>query len=290
MVAMNGGQSASDGVKACFFCHRSVPALLPFCPACGADLRAGWAATDTPRYASRTESKSTRPLPPLERVMSPSVPQDRRSPTPVVRRAIAGAAVGLVLLLLIALAVPNIGYLVPGGQTVNRVDQAAGGVLTPVAAAFGTIASPTSPAVATTFTTTAIASATAELAPTSPVVAATSSPTPTLVPTTAILSTLPTPVARAVLALLPSAVAGSPVSPPRAVVHVEYLNVRRDPSTRYPPLAVVMKGQTFDIVGRNAAGDWWQICCLADGRAGWVAAEMVTAEGGLEAVPVVPGE
>ena len=287
---MNMEQSVGDRVRACFSCQRFVPAPLRFCPACGADLRAGRATTATPMYAARAKAKSTGPLPPLELVMSPPVPQDGQSPALAARRGIMVGAAGLVLLLLIALAVPNIGRLVPAGQTVNRVGQAAESVLTTAATAFGPVLSPTHSAPATMIPGATDAAAAAEPATTFLAATATSAPTPTLVPTTAILSPLATSALTPALTLPPSAVSGSPMSPARAIVNVKYLNVRRDPSTRYPPLAVAVKGQTFNIVGRNAAGDWWQICCLPDGRAGWVATEMVTTEGALETVPVVPGE
>jgi hypothetical protein len=42
-------------------------------------------------------------------------------------------------------------------------------------------------------------------------------------------------------------------------------------------VGAVDNGQTFDIIGRNPAGDWWQFCCV-NGQEGWIFGELVSTE------------
>jgi hypothetical protein len=99
-------------------------------------------------------------------------------------------------------------------------------------------------------------------------------PTPTTTPTNA-----PSP--------MPSLTATpTPIPLPQAVIIVERLNVRVGPSTLYNVLDVVLIDEQFDIVGRNNAGDWWQICCF-NGERGWVFAESVTAVGDTADTPII---
>jgi hypothetical protein len=44
-------------------------------------------------------------------------------------------------------------------------------------------------------------------------------------------------------------------------------------------------GQQFEVTGRTAAGDWWQVCCVA-GQSGWVFGELATVTNG-DAAPIV---
>ena len=74
---------------------------------------------------------------------------------------------------------------------------------------------------------------------------------------------------------------------PHAIVQAESLNVRIGPGTTYPILGRVVAEDTLAIVGRNEAGDWWQVCCLEE-RTGWVAASLVEAHAAAE-VPVITG-
>jgi hypothetical protein len=48
----------------------------------------------------------------------------------------------------------------------------------------------------------------------------------------------------------------------------------------------LVAGQQLDIVGKNAAGDWWQVCCV-DGKQAWVTGSLVQAQGDLGTVSVV---
>ncbi len=61
-----------------------------------------------------------------------------------------------------------------------------------------------------------------------------------------------------------------------AVVQVVTLNVRQGPVTTFPVIGKLTQGSTVTVNGRNEAGDWWLICCTADGvTTGWVSAALV---------------
>ncbi|MBV7331113.1 SH3 domain-containing protein [Chloroflexi bacterium TSY] len=72
-------------------------------------------------------------------------------------------------------------------------------------------------------------------------------------------------------------------------------NVRSGPGLEYQVLTAASSGTTFDVVEKNDAGDWWQICCIeGDGNTdnaeepstlAWLADIVVTLEGDLETVP-----
>ena len=79
----------------------------------------------------------------------------------------------------------------------------------------------------------------------------------------------------------------TPTSPPVPFVTVssDKLNVREGPGTAYGRVGQVTKGQRLDIVGKNAAGDWWQVCCV-DGQQVWIVDRLVQAQGDLGNVKV----
>jgi hypothetical protein len=56
------------------------------------------------------------------------------------------------------------------------------------------------------------------------------------------------------------------------------VNVRSGPGTNYARIGQLKAGQSFDITGKNPAGDWWQFDF--NGRSGWVLKELVRASGG----------
>jgi len=72
---------------------------------------------------------------------------------------------------------------------------------------------------------------------------------------------------------------------PRLVINAPLVNVRTGPGTTYTVLTTVERGQTYDIVGKNAAGDWWRFCCINNEPA-WVTGELVTVAGAAELAPV----
>ena len=62
--------------------------------------------------------------------------------------------------------------------------------------------------------------------------------------------------------------------------------MREGPGTAYKRVGQVTKGQKLDIVGKNPAGDWWQVCCV-NGRQVWIIGRLVQAQGNLGSVQVV---
>jgi uncharacterized protein YgiM (DUF1202 family) len=73
--------------------------------------------------------------------------------------------------------------------------------------------------------------------------------------------------------------------PPRLVVTAPLANVRSGPGTTYTVLTTVERGQEYDIIGKNAAGDWWRFCCI-NGQPAWIINELVDVEGAVELAPV----
>jgi uncharacterized protein YgiM (DUF1202 family) len=74
---------------------------------------------------------------------------------------------------------------------------------------------------------------------------------------------------------------------PEALIRGNVVNVRTGPSTTYPAITKVFGEEIYDIVGRNEASTWWQICCPA-GRALWIYSGLVEATGPFAEVAVVP--
>lgn len=65
------------------------------------------------------------------------------------------------------------------------------------------------------------------------------------------------------------------------------VRVRGGPDTTYPVVGQARTGDVFAVVGRDEAGIWWQVCCLADGGRGWVRGDLGVVAGATESVPVV---
>jgi hypothetical protein len=64
----------------------------------------------------------------------------------------------------------------------------------------------------------------------------------------------------------------------------ENVNIRSGPGTSYPRLGSLEAGDVYEIVGKNAAGDWLEF--VYDGDAAWVTVDMVTTSGNMDAVEV----
>ncbi len=77
-----------------------------------------------------------------------------------------------------------------------------------------------------------------------------------------------------------------PLPTPFIVVHVEVLNGRRGPALTFPQIGQVERGAELMILGKTAVGDWWWVCCMAN-QPVWVPADAVTANGPLNAIPVL---
>jgi uncharacterized protein YraI len=70
------------------------------------------------------------------------------------------------------------------------------------------------------------------------------------------------------------------------------LNVRSGPGTGFPLLSALQASESVPIVGKNPAGDWWQVQ-LANGQVGWVFTQLVTVAGETAGVAVaanIPAE
>ena len=106
---------------------------------------------------------------------------------------------------------------------------------------------------------------------------------PTAAPPTATLPASPTP--------WPSPTPEPPTAPPPTptperpsfTVVEPLVNVRSGPGTNYPRIGQVRQGQTFEITGKNPAGDWWQF--NYNGQPAWIIGRLVSARA-TESVPV----
>ena len=68
----------------------------------------------------------------------------------------------------------------------------------------------------------------------------------------------------------------TPEAKPQFVVTQDIVNVRQGPGTTYGIVGSVNNGMTLDIIGKNDAGDWWQICCV-NGEPGWIFGQLGSA-------------
>lgn len=85
----------------------------------------------------------------------------------------------------------------------------------------------------------------------------------------------------------PTAEPPTPTATPVPVVIVpgEPVRARSGPGVTYDQVAELAAGTQFAIVGKNEAGDWWQVCCVAD-QPVWVLGELVDEQGALDAIAV----
>ena len=99
----------------------------------------------------------------------------------------------------------------------------------------------------------------------------------------------PAPVAAATTAPPEAPIAAAtatpaPVTAPQLTIASDAVNVRRAPSTDAELVGMVTAGEQFEVTGRTAAGDWWQVCCVA-GQPGWVFGALATVTNG-DAAPI----
>jgi hypothetical protein len=134
-----------------------------------------------------------------------------------------------------------------------------------------------------TFTPTIAAVAQPDVAP------ASVPPTPEAAPATATVAPTPDTAVADPVATEPAASPTPPVTPAAAeatlTVTDAAVNVRSGPGTGFDLVGLATAGDRFAVTGKSAAGDWWQICCLAD-QPGWVFGALATVANG-DAVPVV---
>ncbi len=117
-------------------------------------------------------------------------------------------------------------------------------------------------------------------------------PTPDWTPTPALAPTktpTPEPTATPTPAEPPTAApTNTPDAKPAAIVTSASANVRSGPGTGYPLVGRVNRGDRLEINGKNDAGTWWQVCCVAS-KQGWIIGDLVRVEGDAASVPIVSG-
>jgi uncharacterized protein YraI len=91
-----------------------------------------------------------------------------------------------------------------------------------------------------------------------------------------------TPVPAVEAPPLPTA---TPAPEARLTVSGDVVNLRTGPSTDYPLVGAVNQGESYAVTGRNAAGDWWQICCI-NAQPAWIYGALAAATD-TDAVAVV---
>ncbi|HMN27832.1 MAG TPA: SH3 domain-containing protein, partial [Caldilineaceae bacterium] len=104
----------------------------------------------------------------------------------------------------------------------------------------------------------------------------------TVVASTTLTTTQPITVSPVVPT--PAATA-TPANTARLTIEQEQINLRLGPGTEYGIAGEATKGASFDIVGKNQQGDWWQVCCV-NGQQAWVFGALAKAEQ-TGAVPVI---
>jgi uncharacterized protein YraI len=122
----------------------------------------------------------------------------------------------------------------------------------------------------------------------------TRTPVPTYTPTPESVAP-PTPVPTATTTTEPTGAAApqdpttptpQPTAAPAAQLTItgDLVNVRSGPGTTFDLVSTATAGESFAIVARNTAGDWWQVCCFA-GQNGWVFGALAAAAN-ADSVPV----
>ncbi len=78
----------------------------------------------------------------------------------------------------------------------------------------------------------------------------------------------------------------TPTPPPVPLARFDArINIREGPGTVYNRIKVASPGETYEIVGKNPEGTWWQLCCI-NGKTGWVRGDLVEVLGPVEDVKV----
>ncbi|HRW48657.1 MAG TPA: SH3 domain-containing protein [Caldilinea sp.] len=100
-----------------------------------------------------------------------------------------------------------------------------------------------------------------------------SAPAPTATPTAVTLAALPTATPEPV----------APTSPQGKSTGL--INVRSGPGTEFGTVAALNPDEAVDIVGKNPAGDWWQVT-VSSGATGWVFGQLLQTSGDVSSVAV----
>lgn len=107
--------------------------------------------------------------------------------------------------------------------------------------------------------------------------------TPTVIPTDTPVPT-DTPIPTDTPTPLPTDTP-TPEIPKAVVIGEEQSNLRAGPGTNYDTVGQVERGAELEIVAKNAAGDWYQVCCVGD-QQGWIVARLVEVRGDANLVQV----
>jgi hypothetical protein len=78
---------------------------------------------------------------------------------------------------------------------------------------------------------------------------------------------------------------GTPTPSQPMAVPKQNINLREGPGTGYAIAGSAKPAQALEIVGQNADGTWWQVCCVAKKRV-WLSVPLVTVQGDVTGVPV----
>lgn len=133
-----------------------------------------------------------------------------------------------------------------------------------------------------TFTATAV-----EQAPPAPTPEPATPAPPAAAPTLSTTAPISLPTVAVITSTTPVTVAATPTPAitARLTVTQDLINVRLGPGTDYGLAGEATSGQSFEIIGKTQAGDWWQICCV-NGQEVWIFGQLASVAN-TEAVPVI---
>jgi len=94
----------------------------------------------------------------------------------------------------------------------------------------------------------------------------------------------PTAAATATAVPSPTSVPATPTPAAPKITANQNVNVRGGPGANYAKIGELTAGQSFDIVGKNSAGDWYQFSF--NGQQGWVRQDFVTLNGDAGVVQI----
>ena len=118
------------------------------------------------------------------------------------------------------------------------------------------------------------------------VIIVTATPEPSLTPTLGPPSGTPPPTPTPGPPTITPTATGTPLPPVQVQVKTTNANVRQGPGPGYPLVARIGQGTEITVVGRNASGTWWKVCCV-NGADVWIADQVVTVTGPVWSVPEV---
>jgi len=77
---------------------------------------------------------------------------------------------------------------------------------------------------------------------------------------------------------------------PTAYTNPAQMNIRRGPGTNYAIASSVPAGTALPILGRNAAGDWYQVRLSGEAEPVWVYGALIRVVGAVDGVPTLSAE